>query len=179
MLRSPRWFVPALAFALAVPAARATTMIPQSLDQLAAGSWAVVRVTTLETHAAWTANRVIVTTAHARITESLAGPLRAGQEIDVATLGGTVDGTSLIVEDAPHFAAGTDAVLFLEAGSSSPYHVTSLAQGKFDVHRDTAGRESLSRDDLEGAGFALRGLPRGPLSLSDLRQRVRSAQLAR
>jgi hypothetical protein len=164
---------------IAVPRAGATTMVPMSLDDLASRSSAIVRATTLSTSVAWNENRVIVTTAHMRVTESLAGNLAPGQEFDVATLGGTINDMTLLVEDAPHFTAGADAVLFLEAGTAAPYHVTELAQGKFDVHRDATGRERISRDDLEGGAFALRGLTPASSDLPMLRLRVRAARLAR
>ena len=164
-----------LAVALLFPlTARATSMVPQSLDELSTKSDAVVRVTTLSTRTEWR-NKVIVTVAHMRITDALLGTLSPGQEIDVATLGGIRDGLELRVPGAPHFATGEDDVLFLAAGTFAAWQVTDLAQGKFEVVRDQAGRELLTRRDMEGVELSLgRGVP-ARLSIANLKQRVRGA----
>ena len=157
---------------------RATSMVPQTLDELATKSDAVVRVTTLATRTEWH-NRVIVTIASMRVTDALLGSLAAGQEIEVATLGGVKDGLELHVAGAPRFTAGEDDILFLGAGTLAAWQVTDLAQGKFEVVRDAAGREGLSRRDLEGVEFSLGALP-SRLTLDNLKQRVRSSlRLAR
>jgi hypothetical protein len=138
----------------------------------------VVRATVLDTRVHRNANRVILTTARLRVTESLAGGVAAGREIEIETPGGALDGLVLTVIGAPRFGAGEDVVVFLEEGSGAPWHVTELAQGKFEVRRDAAGRDLLSRDGLEGVELGLGGLP-ARLDLSQLRQRVRAARLAR
>lgn len=169
------------AFALACVAvlmfpctARASSMVLQSLDELSTKSDAVVRVTTLSTHAEWH-QRVIVTIAHMRITDALLGSLVPGQEIDVATLGGTLDGLELRVPGAPHFATGEEDVLFLGTGTLADWQVTDLAQGKFEVVRDQAGRESLTRRDLEGEDLSFGGVAPARFTLTTLKQRVRGA----
>jgi hypothetical protein len=154
--------------------ARATSMVPQSLDELSTKSDAVVRVTTLATRTEWR-NRVIVTIARMRVTDALLGTLVAGQEIEVATLGGTLDGVELRVAGVPHFTAGEDDVLFLGTGTFADWQVTDLAQGKFEVAHDASGREFLTRRDLDGVAFAPGGAVPGRLTLGNLTQRVRGS----
>src|SRR5262245_6874442 len=164
----------ALATLLLLPGgSRATSMVPQTLDELVTKSDAVVRVTTLATRTEWR-NRVIVTIASVRVTDALVGSLAPGQEIEVATLGGVKDGLELRVPGAPRFAAGEDDVLFLGAGSLAAWQVTDLAQGKFEVIRDAAGREAVTSRDLEGVELTA-GAVTSRLSLDHLKQRVRSS----
>ena len=164
-----------IALALLLPlSARASSMVPQSLDELATKSDAVVRVTTLATRTQWH-NRVIVTIARMRVTDVLLGSFAAGQEIEVATLGGTLDGVELRVAGVPHFAAGEDDVLFLGAGTFADWQVTDQAQGKFEVARDSAGREFLTRRDMEGVEVSLGAAVPARLTLGSLTQRVRSS----
>ena len=167
-----------LALLLLPAGAHATSMVPQTLDDLGSKASAVVRVTTLATRTEWR-NRVIVTIARMRVTESIVGSPLVGQEIEVATLGGVRDGLELRVPGAPHFTVGEDDVLFLDAGTIAAWQVTDLAQGKFEVIRDAAGRELVTRRDLEGVEFTP-GALLSRLSLDNLKQRVRgSLRLAR
>ena len=177
MRRSPLPFGFAIAVALLFPvSARATSMVPQSLDELSTKSDAVVRVTTLATRTEWR-NRVIVTIARMRVAEVLLGSLTPGAEIDVATLGGTRDGVELRVAGVPHFTAGEDDVLFLGAGTGTvaDWQVTDLAQGKFEVAHDAAGHEYLTRRDMEGVELSLGAALPARLTLGNLTQRVRSS----
>jgi hypothetical protein len=175
MRRLPLPFGFAMALALFVPlSVHATSMVPQSLDELSTKSDAVVRVTTLDTRTEWR-NRVIVTIARMRVTNAILGSLVVGQEIEVATLGGTRDGVELRVAGAPHFATGEDDVLFLGTGTFADWQVTDLAQGKFEVAHDASGREFLTRRDLEGVELSLAAAPPSRLTLGNLTQRVRSS----
>ena len=175
MRRSPLPCGFAIVFALLLPVrAGATSMVPQTLDELSTKSDAVVRVTTLATRSEWR-NRVIVTIARMRVTDALLGTLAPGQVIEVATLGGVVDGVELRVPGAPHFAAGEDDVLFLGPGKLADWQVTDLAQGKFEVVRDSSGREFLGRRDMEGVELPLGGAVPARLGIENLRQRVRGA----
>lgn len=163
-----------LALLLGATAAHATTMVPQTLQDLATVSSAVVHATTLDTRAEWR-GRMIVTVAHVRIAESLLGALAPGQVVDVVTPGGIVGDRLLIVDGAPRFTPGEDVVLFLTEGlRSAEWQVTDLAQGKFEVVR-VGGQETLTRSAMEGVALMSRPAFAGRLSWSDLRQQVRSA----
>ena len=75
MRRSPLLTGCAIALAVLLPLpARATSMVPPSLDEPSTKSDAVVRVTTLATRTEWR-QRVIVTIARMRVTDALLGSL--------------------------------------------------------------------------------------------------------
>lgn len=169
-----------LVAAFGAGAASATTMVPESLENLATLSDAVVHATTLDTHAEWR-GRMIVTVVHVRVSEALLGRVSAGEQLAVIAPGGTVGDRQLIVDGAPRFAPGEDVVVFLSpARRAGEWVVTDLAQGKFEVSRDAGGRERLTRRDMEGIVLSGRTAVPGSVSLVDLRQRVRSAlRLAR
>ena len=180
-MRTRLWMCVLCAALAAAPAvARATSMIPLAVEQLAERSQAVVRAQTLSTTSAWDGHGRIVTHAHVRVLESLAGPHAPGEELDVATYGGTVGGTSMIVIGAPVFAAGEEVVLFLAPQDGLGMGIAELGQGKFEVTRDARGAVRLTRRSLEGVDFVHGATPEPVLDLTLLRLHVaRAARLAR
>ena len=171
-------FMPALLL-LPHTAARATTMVAQTLEQLSQRSAAVVRATVVSTSTSYDALHRIETVAHVRVTESLQGALDAGMDVDVHAPGGLLDGVILTVTGSPVFADGEDTILFLDGTNGPALMVTDLGQGKFEVRRDAQGHERLTRESLEGVEFTLGPSAQSGLSLTQLRQRVRSSRLVR
>jgi hypothetical protein len=167
------------ALTVAHTVARATTMIPLSIEQLTERAENVVRGHTLSAQSAWDGHGRIVTHARVQVDESFAGPLAAGGVVDVATYGGTVDSTSMIVIGAPSFVAGEEVVLFLTPQGALGTGVAELGQGKFEVQR-TAGTVRLTRHALEGVEFVTAAAVEPVLDLSLLKFHVsRAARVSR
>ena len=177
MRRSHRSLIASLLLVAAIAAApgHATTMLPRSVEDLARASAHVVRATTISTHAAWDAQRRIVTTVRLRAIESLSGRIAAGTEFEVQHLGGIVDGIEMTVIGAPEFPIGEEVVLFLAPNGRGSLETVSLAQGKLEVIRDAAGRERLTRRDLEAVEWARGEGPERVRDLGTLRTRVSDA----
>lgn len=157
--------------------ARATTMIPLSIEQLTERAQDVVRGQTLSATSAWDGHGRIVTHARVQVDESLAGTRTPGDVVDVATYGGTVDGTSMLVIGAPSFVAGEEVVLFLAPQGALGTGVAELGQGKFEVQR-TASGVRLTRHALEGVEFVNAAAPEPVLDLSLLKFHVSRATRA-
>jgi hypothetical protein len=165
----------ALAAALLPAAAGATTMLPRSVEDLARASVSVVRATTLSTHAAWDAQRRIVTTVRLRALESISGDIAAGKEFEIRSFGGVVDGTEMIVIGSPRFTAGEEVVLFLTRDIRGGLETVDMAQGKLEVTRSAAGIERLTRRDLESVEWARGTGPDRVTTLTALRARITAA----
>lgn len=175
--RAPAAVVLALSLILAtlcnVPS-HATTMLVSSIEQLATRSDLVVRGHTLSVQSAWDQGR-IVTIARMHVVETLRG-VPTGDPIEVVTLGGSMGGTRMVVVGGPTFDLGEDVVLFLSRREDGRYGVVDLGQGKFEIHRDAAGREQLARRAFHGVTFLGPGVPPGPQALAELSRRVREAR---
>ena len=66
-------------------------------------------------------------------------------------LGGTVDGRTMRVTDAPEFKVGDRSVLFVENNGSQFIPLVGIQHGSFRVQKDQSGRETL----LTGGGQPL------------------------
>jgi hypothetical protein len=157
--------------ALCVPAARATTMVPSSLEKLVTTSESVIRGTTVATRTEWDAHRRIVTIATVRVLEGWHGPAAPGAEIEVTSFGGERDGIRMTVPGSPRFTPGEEVVLFLGRAPGGPLSVVDMAQGKFEVVPDETGAPGLLRRDLVGVEWVGEPAPAVP-SIDALRDRV-------
>jgi hypothetical protein len=162
----------------ATTVASATTMIPLTIEQLTERASAVVRGHTVATHSAWDGHGRIVTHATVQVEQSYAGGATPGASLDVATYGGTVDGTSMLVIGAPSFSVGEEVVLFLAPQGALGNGIAELGQGKFEVQRDAAGQALLTRRALEGVDFVRGAAPEPVLNLSLLEFHVSRAARA-
>ena len=128
---------------LVTGSAGATTMRPFTTEGLVREAALVVRGTVVSERASFTPSRDRIytdTTVHVR--EALVG--RAGADIVVRQLGGTVGDVSALVPGTARFTRGEEVVLFLRTDGHFCYLV-GMAQGKLSVGR-RAGVEVLSRD---------------------------------
>lgn len=168
-------FLPALLF---LPSLRATTLARLSLDQLSAGSAAVVRVRCVRVESRWE-NGSIWTAATVDVVETLKGSLPA--EIDVRTPGGRVGHLVATVDGAPRFIPGSEAFVFLAPLPSGGFTVAGWAEGTFRISRDErTGRETVTQDssvfavfDTATRSFHTEGIRRMPIA--DFRERLAAA----
>jgi hypothetical protein len=81
----------------------------------------------------------------------------AGQTIDVAVPGGTLNGVQQPVAGAPSLTAGQNYVIFLWTSKSGLTQVIGLSQGLFNVSTNAQGQVTVSRGPasalmLDGSG---------------------------
>ncbi len=121
-----------------VSAVEATTVKQLSLEQMARGSQRIIlgRCVSRETY--WNKNRTrILTATRFAVTEDLKGAFRG--TATVVTVGGTVDGLTLVVSGTPSFREQEEVLLFLEAGKSGNWILMGLSQGMFRITADRRG----------------------------------------
>lgn len=123
---------------LLVSGVEATTVKQLSLEQMARGSHRIMlgRCVSQETY--WNKNRTrILTATRFAVTEDLKGEFR--ETATVVTVGGTMDGLTLVVSGTPSFREQEEVLLFLEAGKSGNWILMGLSQGMFRITADRRG----------------------------------------
>ncbi len=132
--------------------ANATTVIPPKFDELVSRAEVIFdgEVTGLKSQ--WIgegAQHRIVTFVTFKVNQAIKGD--PGTTYSMRMLGGTVDGRTMRVTDAPEFKVGDRSILFVENNGSQFIPLVGIQHGSFRVQKDQSGRETL----LTGGGQAL------------------------
>jgi hypothetical protein len=130
-------------------AAHATTLVRMDLSALARSAELIVRARFTGSKTRWE-NGAIWTFADLAVIEPLKGAPPA--TLRVRLPGGRTGHVETRIEGVPQFAAGEEAVLFLERTSAGDYGITSWAQGTFRVRRSAAGGEATVTQDTSQYG---------------------------
>ncbi|CAN5651724.1 hypothetical protein BH18VER1_BH18VER1_12030 [soil metagenome] len=137
-------FVAAAAL-LAVHTAPATTVVPPDFDELVDEAETIFQGTCLEARSQWVGEgteRHIVTFVTFRVDEVLKG--QPGATYTLRMMGGTVDGTTMEVSDAPKFKPGNRDILFVEHNGQQFIPLVGIMHGRYKIERDqTTGQESV------------------------------------
>jgi hypothetical protein len=168
---------------LAASAARASTFLYVSQEELAAQAQAVVQGRVVEVHSFW--NRqgtAILTEAEVEVEDTLLG--RERSHVRLITFGGEVGGYVIEAHGFPTFEKGQRLLVFLEparAGEDGAHRVLGYRQGQFEIRTNKRGQEIavpmweaaeqvriLKRDGTEAA--APRAVP-----LAQLKNQIRAA----
>jgi hypothetical protein len=136
-------------FAFAVAAARATTVIPPTFDELVNKADAIFEGTVSAMHSEWMgqgSDRHIVTYVTFKIADPIKGAL--GAETTLRMFGGTIDGQTIEVADAPRFKVGDRDILFVEHNGSQFIPLVGIMHGRFHVQLDESGlNEVIAKDN--------------------------------
>lgn len=124
--------------------ANATTVIPPKFDELVSRAQVIFdgEVTGLQSQ--WIgegAQHRIVTFVTFKVNQAIKGD--PGSTYSMRMLGGTVDGRTMRVTDAPEFKVGDRSVLFVENNGSQFIPLVGIQHGSFRVQKDQSGRETL------------------------------------
>jgi hypothetical protein len=134
---------------LAVPAARATTVIPPTFDELVAEAETIFEGTVTAMRSEWTgqgADRHIVTYVTFKIEDAIKGTL--GADYTIRIFGGTVDGQTVQVTDAPRFKVGDRDILFVQHNGTQFIPLVGIMHGRFHVQPDANGaNEKIAKDN--------------------------------
>lgn len=148
MRKSFTFTVPALAIALVVGAAGATTLVRMDSAQMAQQADAIVLGRCLAAESQWV-GKSLVTTVRVGVGEALKG--LAADEITLVIPGG-VDASgpvplAVTFPGAPVVYRNEDVLLFLQDSNLVPggYDVVGFNQGKFSVLEDPSGSKMLSQ----------------------------------
>jgi hypothetical protein len=133
------------------PAARATTLVRLSLDQLVAGADAVARVRCTYAESRWEGGSIWTVTT-AEVVESMKGNLPAA--ISIRLPGGRAGHFTATVDGTPKFRPGDEAILFLSESRAGGYTVAGWVEGTFRISRDArTGVETVTQDSSAFAVF--------------------------
>ena len=134
--------------ALAIAGARATTVIAPTFDELVIEAELIFQGAVTDVRSEWIgegAERRIVSYVTFQVEEALKGA--PGESYTIRMLGGTVDGQTLQVSDAPTFKVGDRDILFVEHNGTQFIPLVGIMHGRFHVQQDQGGTESVARDN--------------------------------
>jgi len=130
---------------VAATSVSATTVVPPTFEQLVDQAQVIFHGTVTKLNSQWIgegAQRRIVTFVTFDVKESLKG--QTGKTYTIRTFGGTVDGETMRIGDAPTFEVGDDQILFVENNGSQVIPLVGLMHGQFRVRKDASGREMVT-----------------------------------
>ena len=139
-----RFFLALGVLSAAVASATATTVIAPDFDSLVSQAEVIFQGTVSEVRSQWIgegAERRIVSFVTFKVDDAIKG--NPGPSYTLRMLGGTVDGRTLEVTDAPKFKTGDRDILFVEHNGSQFIPLVGIMHGRFQVKQDKTGREVL------------------------------------
>ena len=138
-------FITAICALFVFQHAQATTVIAPSFDDLVDQAQLIFQGTVTETQSQWAGeggNRRIVTYVTFKVDEAIKG--EPGATYTLRMLGGTVDGQTMEVTDAPKFKVGDRDIVFVENNGSQFIPLVGIMHGRFKVEKDkVTGRETV------------------------------------
>jgi hypothetical protein len=130
----------AIALLAAITAARATTVIPPTFDQLVARAQSVFVAEVIDVRAVWRdtrERRVIKTLVTFRVEDVWKGSASPTTQLEF--LGGTIDDVTLQVHGVPQFRPGQRELLFVvDGGRPMVSPLVGFMHGRMRVERDPA-----------------------------------------
>ena len=163
--------------------ANATTVIPPKFDELVGRAEIIFEGEVTGLQSQWIgegAKHRIVTFVTFKVDDALKGA--PGTTYSMRMLGGTVDGRTMEVTDAPKFKVGDRDFLFVENNGSQFIPLVGIQHGRFRVQKDLTGRDTL----VTGEGHSLTDVnqlggdekttaqTKAALSLNDFKSAIRS-----
>lgn len=149
--------------AAAVPAARATVLVPAEFGELVRESQAIVHGRVVGVTAAWAdGRRRIDSLVTIEVEEYLKGDL--GAQVTIRVPGGQIGRYRSVMVGAPSFAEGDEIVLLLGARGPSYLYVLGLSQGVFRVVEDPQTRARLVVPPPLVAGVEVQPVKRGDVA---------------
>ena len=181
-MKTHRWLLIPLLCTFAFTA-RATTVIPPSFDQLVKRAQVIFEGDVTGMKSQWIgegSEHRIVTYVPFKVDDSRKGD--PGTSYTIRMLGGTVDGQTMQVSDAPKFAVGDHDLLFVENNGSQFIPLVGIGHGRFRIKKDESGNAMLLTGEDQpltdvsqlGADEKTAVQGRRPLSLQDFKTTVRS-----
>ncbi len=124
--------------------AHATTVIPPDFDHLVSRAEAIFEGEVTGVQSQWIgegAQHRIVTFVTFKVDDAIKGNL--GASYTIRMLGGTVDGRTMQVTDAPRFAVGDHDLLFVENNGRQFIPLVGIQHGRIRIQKDEAGADEL------------------------------------
>ena len=147
MKKSLGFFVFATLFSLGF-VANATTVIPPKFDELVDRAQIIFEGEVTGLQSQWIgegAQHRIVTYVTFKVDDALKGT--PGESYSIRMLGGTVDGETMEVSDAPKFKVGDHDLLFVENNGSQFIPLVGIQHGRFRVAKDQDSKEIVETSE--------------------------------
>lgn len=144
------YFLLSVAFILSPSDTKATTVIAPTFDELVAQAETIFEGVVTDVTSQWVgegAQRHIVSYVTFNVQDTLKG--NPNQKYTIRMLGGTVDGESMGVSDAPKFKVGDKDILFVEHNGTQFIPLVGIMHGRFHVKRDQRGQEIVTNNENE------------------------------
>jgi hypothetical protein len=139
----------ALAFCLASLRGLATTVTAPDFDSLVGQADYVVRAVVKSVSSEWRvdgANRSIITNVELTVREVIKGSPPAPLVLQM--LGGSIGGTTMVVEGAPTFKVGDDDILFIHGNGQQFSPLVGIMYGRYPISHDSAsGQDYVLRSN--------------------------------
>jgi hypothetical protein len=138
------------AVAAILPGLQATTVIPPTFDELVDQAEIIFQGNVTRVSSEWVgegAQRHIMSYVTFKVEESLKG--NPGQSYTVRMLGGTVDGETMGVSDAPKFQVGDKDILFVQNNGSQFIPLVGIMHGRFHVRTNESGQQVVTNNEDE------------------------------
>lgn len=125
------------AVALSLPIVSATTVIPPTFDDLVTRAELIFQGSVTGVKSQYVgegANRHIATFVSFKVNEQMKG--KAGTDYTMQMMGGTVNGETMEVTDAPKFKVGDRDIVFVEHNGSQFIPLVGIMHGRFRIQQD-------------------------------------------
>jgi len=130
-------------------AARATTVFAPTFDELVSQAELIFQGSVTNVRSQWVgegAQRHIASFVTFKVEEALKG--QPGASYTIQMLGGTVDGETMEVSDAPKFALGDRDILFVEHNGEQFIPLVGIMHGRFRIQREAqTGRDVVATNE--------------------------------
>lgn len=148
-MKKLRYFVLGACLLFGLGAARATTVISPTFDELVGKAELIFQGSVTNVRSQWVgegAERHIASYVTFRVEDALKG--QPGISYTIQMLGGTVDGETMEVSESPKFAVGDRDILFVEHNGQQFIPLVGIMHGRFRIQREAqTGREIVATNE--------------------------------
>lgn len=152
--------------------ARATTVVPITVEALTRRSELVVLATVRATRCLWRSG-FIVTDGDLRVEAVMKGDARVGDSLGVRVAGGELDGVGQMIPDAPTLRVGDAAVFFLQGDEQGRHLLAHMTAAVLPVRLGADGTVTVGT--APGLQRASDAAPAGPTALTTFARTVNGA----
>lgn len=132
----------------AIVSAHATTVIPPTFGQLVSQAEEIFQGSVTSVRSQWVgegAQRYIVSYVTFQVEDALKGEV--GRSYTIRMMGGTVEGETMGVSDAPVFAVGDHEIVFVQNNGSQFVPIVGIMHGRFHLQKDQTGQDVVLKHD--------------------------------
>ena len=147
-MKRANYLILCAAIGLLLSIARATTVIPPTFDELVNQAEVIFQGNVINLKSEWVgegAQRHIMSYVTFKVEDTLKGD--PGQSYTIRMLGGTVNGETMGVSDAPKFAVGDEDILFVQNNGSQFIPLVGIMHGRFHVRTNEANQQIVTDNE--------------------------------